>query len=193
MFNLFPLLSLIVSCLLGSRTCWWPLNFLAPCVRARAPCVTCCAAVVCACVITYVSSRCMSSLYVLSSYHIFSCSSDWLPVFGLRSGVLSGRLALAQLSFFLFSLCLLPFLMFSFFFVVPLRSKSPSWHLCYTQTHQMDRFPNCFFVFLIENTECCMFFLCNLADFCSSCQQLRENVTIPPEKEKTSVRRFKTT
>lgn len=29
-----------------------------------------------------------------------------------------------------------------------------------------------------------MLFLCNLADFCSSCQQLRENVTIPPEKEK---------
>lgn len=145
--SFFPLLSLIVSCLLGSRTCWWPLNFLAPCVRARAPAWLC--DVVCACVITYVSSRRMSSLYVLPSYHIFSCSSDWLPVFGLRSGVLSGRLALAQLSF-LFSLCLLHFLVFSLFCVVPLRSNSPSWHLCYTQTHQMDRFPNSFFIFLIE-------------------------------------------
>lgn len=121
--SFFPplFLSLIVSCLVCGRTCWWPLRFLAPCAGARAPTwlVLCCAAAVRACVITYVSSRRMSSPYVLSTYHLFSCPSDWLAVFGLRGGVLSGRLAPAQLPFFLFSLCLLHFVMFSLFFAGP--------------------------------------------------------------------------
>lgn len=54
------------------------------CVWAVFVCVGC----VCVCVITSVSSRSMSSSYVLSCYHIFSCSSHWLPVIGLKSGVL---------------------------------------------------------------------------------------------------------
>lgn len=98
------LLSLIVSCLLGCRTCWWPLNSLATCVRAAAwlrgvvwprcvhvPLRTC----------TRMFSCCTSWLYVLSGYDIFSCSSHWLPVFGRRSGVLSGCIAHNQPSFFL--------------------------------------------------------------------------------------------
>lgn len=35
----------------------------------------------------------------------------------------------------------------------------------------MEHFSNCFFYFLIEKKNYCMFFLCNLADCCSSCQQ----------------------
>lgn len=98
-------LSLIVSCLLGSQTCWWPLKSVTLCVCGCACvwvclrmwwCVAAYAAVcgfVCGCVITSVSSCSMSSLYVLSSYHIFSCSSHWLPVYGLKSGVLFRRLS----------------------------------------------------------------------------------------------------
>lgn len=82
--SIFLFILLIVSCLLGSQTCWWPLNSL--CVFVLWSACVCAHARVC--VITSVSSRSMCSLCVLSCYHIFSCSPHRLPVIGLKSGVL---------------------------------------------------------------------------------------------------------
>lgn len=83
-------LLLIVSCLLGSQTCWWPLKSVFVCVCACACLCVHVSVCVCVCVyfITSVSSLSMCSLCVLSCYHISSCSPHRFPVIGLKSGLL---------------------------------------------------------------------------------------------------------
>lgn len=142
----FLLLLLIVSCLLGSQTCWWPLNSQAPCGCGHA--MQC--------------GRCvrMCHVHVQRTHKLNLCSVKlwyfrlFLPlIICPRAEKWSFvRLLCSRSALLLSSLSLTFFLLF---FVDSLHSSS--WLSVAQRMQKTERFSNCFSHFLIAKTSavCC--------------------------------------